>query len=152
MHNAASESYYLETLKPLVDEFPESLLQGNNDGSLPLHLAVTRYKTSKEHVQFLLDACPEAAARADGLGQLPLHLAFHCREASDIVKRLVKVYPEALTVYNTRGYSPFHVACGSNPYEATLRPLMMLVPTLPSTRDSVVIPKFASGNGVMHRI
>lgn len=108
VHIAVFKSY-LSTLEPLVDAFPVTLLQGNNDGSLPLHLAVERYELSLDQIHFLLATCHEAAARANSLGQLPLHATFHGREVSDIAGRLVKVYSEAQSVYDTRDRFILHV-------------------------------------------
>lgn len=108
---ASARSSTLGILKRLVKAFPESLLEENNEGYLPLHSSLATQFASFEAVRFLLEACPEAASRPNRLGQLPLHVACSFHHPIEAVDLLIKFHPEALAMYDCCGYLPFHNAC-----------------------------------------
>jgi ankyrin repeat protein len=59
----------------LVTQYPEALRVRDNNGCLPIHVAVAHGAAATGAVPFLVEQYPQATATANDRGKLPLHLA-----------------------------------------------------------------------------
>ena len=91
VHIAAARDYrrVWDILKLLVNAYPGSLQEENNEGNLPLHSAVARSDASPEIVQFMLEESPQASYRRNQSGKQPLHLACEWDVKLDVIYLLV---------------------------------------------------------------
>jgi len=96
-----------DLVRLLVEFYPDAVSIQDDDGYLPLHLAVCNVeKTSSglSVVQFLVEMHPESVITETNEGQLPLHLA--CQSGCNVskydddqleaLKFLVRTFPDAL--------------------------------------------------------
>jgi ankyrin repeat protein len=99
----------LKIVRFLAERRPQGLEEGDNDGSLPLHVAVAH--SAPDMVRLLVELRPEALGTADNDGSLPLHVAVASTNLFLwIVRFLAKQRPEALGVADARGSIPLHIA------------------------------------------
>jgi ankyrin repeat protein len=114
-------------LRCLEELCPESLLERDDNGKTPLHLAaggrpIWTSGGTLSVVQCLVDACPDALGAADNEGRLPLHDALDwkdedkemspqkLKEATSVVQFLIEKRPQALRVADMEGNLPLHAA------------------------------------------
>ena len=105
----------LDCFRLLLDKFPEQIMQMNDDGNLPLHLALNQplnysINSTPTILQILLQIYPNAAQIPYTNNQrLPLHMALvHGREWNQGIQDLFLSYPEALTIKDpVTGVYPF---------------------------------------------
>ena len=124
LHLAAQ--YYSKDSRPQVLETilaasPEMAAIGDEDWSLPLHIA-SSCRASRESVRLLLDAHPDGASRRTKAMKLPLHLACEYRASLDSTKELLDAFPAGAKESSMLRY-PLHFACefkGSIEVVATL--------------------------------
>jgi len=91
------------------------------DGSLPLHLALSGYPLkSLETIQVLVEAWPDAVHAQDNNGRLPLHHACQRGCTDDEIQFLVRSWPESCQVLTKDGQLALHLACGCHSSSATL--------------------------------
>jgi ankyrin repeat protein len=125
----------LEMLRFLERRWPESLLEGDEDGKTPLHLAAGGRPLhtgggTLAVVRGLVDMCPDALGVMDHGGRFPLNAALGARnereeddddgarmrpvelldEVASVVRFLVERFPQALRVADPEGNLPLHVA------------------------------------------
>ena len=80
------------------------------EGATPLHVALA-HGAHDCVIEALLDAAPSAAEVEDARGLLPLHwAAAFGRVSHGVVKRLINVYPQAVTRVSIDGDIPLHLA------------------------------------------
>eukprot|EP01038_Epipyxis_sp_PR26KG_P006084 gene6084-8383_t len=88
---------------------PNATKLKNNDGNLPLHLAING-KSSFETIQFILSSYPEALKIKNNEGNLPLHLASNGKSSFETIQFILASYPEAIEIKNNEGNLPLHLA------------------------------------------
>jgi ankyrin repeat protein len=123
LHYAVMRGSLSEVWRYLVAQRPQSLRDGNAEGSLPLHVYLDRMHVNLAEAQFLLEAHPGALLVANDLGDLPLHVAVcHQRVPLEVVELLVDARPSALRHKNRDGLLPLHVAAQADvPIDALYR-------------------------------
>eukprot|EP00985_Skeletonema_marinoi_P018394 scaffold10263_cov143-Skeletonema_marinoi.AAC.1 len=94
LHHALEEVAPLGTIKLLVQADPATLQIPDSDGSLPLHIAASKYECP-DVIKYLLDNCRTSLLVAkDYWGNTPLHYA--CQEGRyDVIEMLLTQYPNA---------------------------------------------------------
>jgi len=143
-HFLVSSNCATEVLEEVLRTVPQALYQNTSSGDSPLHVACTNMHiphvleklkadfngasakfmdmpfvstANKERsaiVQWLLLKNPAAASQQNTKGAIPLHYAayFHCD--SDVVRHLLKEYPEGLSVPDCESNLPLHLALDWN--------------------------------------
>ena len=97
------------------------MLATNKSGQTPLHIACSN------NPMVILFTSPrfydiEVIKVKDKKGNLPLHLAcFNSNSRSDLVNKLIILYPEALQIPNDEGNLPLHMACAGKAKEELLK-------------------------------
>jgi len=102
-------------LKMILSAFRDHLGRRNERGMLPLHCAAcctpVQYQNETSKVTILLREYPRAALLPTNTGRFALHLALEHHQPVDIVKSLVFMAPETLTIPDpVTGLLPFMVA------------------------------------------
>lgn len=87
----------------------ETVQIANEDGALPLHLAVSN-RASWPVLQLLIDHYPEALDIKDDKGNVPLHRAFMTTTKMHVLVRLAQAHPRAHHRINKRGKIPLDLA------------------------------------------
>ena len=127
IHTACGRSNSCDVIQTLVKGYPESIKVTDSSGCLPLHYAILR-RASLEIVNFLIDCYPEGVTNQyriqkrtplyylnernyvimmDESGMLLLHHA--CKKiefSADLIRVLVKAYPESWTIPDYYGKTP----------------------------------------------
>ena len=103
----------VETVRLLIEHFPEALQSPGPSKRLPLHLACATDGIQPSVVQTLLSAYPEAVSKRDKTDSLPLHLACFLGSRLDVVKLLLESYPGAASTTRNKGKLPLHICCES---------------------------------------
>lgn len=65
----------LETVRLLIQAYPDALVKKNDYGFAPLHCVCRAYQPRMAIVQALLDACPSSISLKTHAGETPVHLA-----------------------------------------------------------------------------
>jgi ankyrin repeat protein len=116
----------------LLDAYPEGAKVQDECGCLPLHFACIHGRSLKV-LHMLLEAYPEGMDVREQSNKKPsfylncraefnfggeksflLHNAITCRFLSNLVKFLLKAFPESCLTQDTNGMIPLHHACVSN--------------------------------------
>jgi ankyrin repeat protein len=110
LHCAVAEGCGSETIRVMVEAFPESVRIADNKGQVALHHA-SGNGCDPDLVEYLLQQWPDAIYIADNNGMLPLHRACirrrgRKREAG--ILRLVQAWSDALQYHDNRGRLPLH--------------------------------------------
>jgi len=124
-----------ETIRFLVQAWPDAIREKDSMGYLPLHYAC-RYgctdieiellnractvKSSLTVIQRLVRAWPDAVRVQDEVGRLPLHVALRFGCTADVVQFLVHAWPESCQVSTRNDMLPLHFACGHQSSAVTL--------------------------------
>jgi ankyrin repeat protein len=109
--------YYVRVL---VEHRPESLLERDDKGRLPLHRAVASWSPSLGAVEYLVGKRPETLAERDHKRSLPLHAAvdhFTVAYALEVVQFLVEQRPQSLQERDNEGNLPLHLAEQLSPHK-----------------------------------
>jgi Ankyrin repeats (many copies) len=109
MHIAA-DGQSIHMLKFAAREWPQSLLEPNKGGMLPIHIAIRAYDKRADKVQFLAEECPESLQVRDRGGQHPLHNAIGRASSLDLVQALARGWPEGLLERDSFGWLPVQIA------------------------------------------
>jgi ankyrin repeat protein len=96
----ASAAAATQVVRLAAEAWPESLMEGDAKGRLPLHCAL-QWSTPTSHtaglVEFLASWCPQALHERDDRGYLPFHYAVE-RTGIETVRYLVRNFPMSVTV------------------------------------------------------
>ena len=100
------DSVAVDILGFLLERCPEAVRRADDDGHLPIHLALMSSK-SFEFCRMLIEAYPGSERIATSGGFLPLHIA--CRVGAVVtVEYLLKLYPESINLIDGDGGYPIH--------------------------------------------
>jgi hypothetical protein len=126
IHLAARNSTItVETLRLLVEAYPESLLFVTWAGNTPLHNALLKsynregYEGHEEKAQYLLKANPKAATIPNRDGDFPLHLAAEevmTDDDDDVIWDIYRFHPAAILHRNKQGMLPLDLAMKQLPF------------------------------------
>jgi ankyrin repeat protein len=108
LHFACQTNLRLALILCLIQLGPEALRITNWDGETPLRVACGEGGDFPyAAIKVAIDTYPEAGQGVDRNANLPLHKAC-CRSSMQVIKLLLKVYPEAACKQNTYGDTPLH--------------------------------------------
>lgn len=118
IHMASTNVNSHESLIQKLNQLhPRGASIADSEGKLPFHLACEIGKDWETGgVRCTYDAFPNAIRQPETnlRGWLPLHMAAACRRStSNLIVRLVELYPEAALVADRQGQFPLHLACGA---------------------------------------
>jgi len=128
IHVACAEGATVDTIKVLLEAYPESIRLRDHAHNLPLHRALAHHgRLSIETRDLLLNAYPDAVTQTNQHGQLPIHLA--CGEHGDVntIQTLLEMHPNAATQKDKHGNLPIHVHLAikyHSPESQTLVPIL----------------------------
>lgn len=149
----------LRILHYLLRAYPAAVEMATAQGDLALHLACRNYFCTLSVIELLMEAFPDGVRTVNDNQQLPLHVACghhymkrlskksnkkkkdnngHHQDtenscsSSDIIRHLVKAYPEAAQVFDCRGTLPLHAAVRGYQSPATIK---FLVDACPAAAD-----------------
>ena len=102
----------------LIDAYPDSVRQEDNDGYMPLHsLCLNKNSDGSaglEILKLIVEKCPESVRHVTGTGVLPIHLAA-INQSPEFCRLLIEAYPGSeRMVADGSGALPFHLACVCN--------------------------------------
>jgi ankyrin repeat protein len=105
----------LELIQVLIDVYPQAVLEPNNDGYLPLHVACREDTPDSDIIDMLLSAIPHSLGGLDcgtrKTCRLPLHEACSRNTQVTSIERMVARYPDAAEFAGADGNMPLHSAC-----------------------------------------
>jgi len=102
-----SDNCRLDSVKYLLDIYPESINTEDSEGWLPIHSAA--YSCDPIIIEYLMLKDPDCASKVSNRGEYPLHVA--CRFANlAVMKLLFDAYPEAIVKTNDEGNTPLERA------------------------------------------
>lgn len=118
IHLAASNSRAkCSLIERLVELHPQGLMQADNHGKLPLHLACECGKDWENGgLQVMYEKYPDAVCTPEGnsRGWTALHMASASRQNGvDLLGKLLEIYPEASRIADSHGRYALHWACAS---------------------------------------
>jgi ankyrin repeat protein len=114
LHFAVRNSCYLEEIDLLISSHPLAVCVQNKDRELPLHYAL-RFGLPATVINRLLDASPDSVKVTDREGNLPLHCGLEmAATTTEIILRMVHMFPESCRRKNVRGDLPLHDALRIN--------------------------------------
>jgi hypothetical protein len=97
----------VELILRLIEEGHHALTKQDSHGRTLLHLACQHHRHSPEILHCLLDRCPPAVlGLRTSVGATPLHYACLWDVPIEIIRRMIRIYPEA-------GQAPLQIACRS---------------------------------------
>jgi ankyrin repeat protein len=113
LKNRSNPKHGIEVVRFLLDCNPDVL---SSTGQTPLHIACNSTQVTLKIVQLLIDAFPEPVRHEDNKGCMPIHLLCCNKKLNDeigleILKLLLKSYPESDNDPNINNYEFFHNAC-----------------------------------------
>jgi len=76
----------MQAVEFFADNYPGSLMEADDQGRLPLHIALDHAYWNTELIRSLLDRCPQSLYVPDDSGRTPLHVA--CENCSSQHQRL----------------------------------------------------------------
>lgn len=115
-----AEPANLDTVRTLVEAYPESLLEKyGDDGDLPLHILCS-HKWDASAIQYVANSCPQSVFVRNTKGELPLHIACsRCiNDDLPLIRLLIETYPESVEILDNRGFLPLHHVIYDEDYES----------------------------------
>lgn len=113
-----SGSVPVNFIEMLINSNPKSLMHKDNDGNIPLHLALQDSLCPLDVLELLLNgdiAEINSLAIPDKFGFLPLHLAVrHSNCTAALTARMIRMYPKAAWTACQMGSIPLHWAAGKD--------------------------------------
>jgi ankyrin repeat protein len=114
LHLAAANPHAeFSMINKLVELNPRGAAQADRSGMYPLHIACETGLNWK-CMQVIYDAYPEAVHQVEqnDRGWTALHMAAVCKDIEpSVVTHLVELNPAAVSIADTKGDYPFHLAC-----------------------------------------
>ncbi|KAL7545679.1 hypothetical protein ACHAWF_009027 [Thalassiosira exigua] len=133
VHRALEDNAVLNPLsivQVFVHHFRGELVQTDNFGRHPLHVAVSSSRASHDVVRALLTVHPDAALHQDKQGCIPLHLFFRhsasleVRACEEIFDELTSNRIDSAKVLDRNGCLPLHYACRYGTAKTTMGTLI----------------------------
>uniref|UniRef100_A0A7S2P7W7 Uncharacterized protein n=1 Tax=Leptocylindrus danicus TaxID=163516 RepID=A0A7S2P7W7_9STRA len=90
-------------IRPFLPIVP---LMHDRHGHTVLHYMII-YQAPTHIIQMLLESCPELIHKKTKSQRTPLHLACYCGVPIEMLKLLIKVYPDATITVDQSGRTPF---------------------------------------------
>lgn len=110
LHEALYFAPSSKLLTSMLTLFPEAASKQDEDGMLPIILALERSLPARK-LRLILEANPTSLSVSTGDGDLPLHLAaMYYPQQPDVLELFIQPYPSALTITNCHGQLPLHCA------------------------------------------
>jgi hypothetical protein len=129
LHYACAKGASTEVLQVLIEAYPEGKLVQDNQSRTPLHFYVTRNSdlptVMATNVSLLSDS--GAAAMPDRGGMFPIHYACAYGNYPAVLKVLKDAYPEGITVRESKGRTPMHLAMSNTHRETSPGVLSFLI-------------------------
>jgi len=125
LHEACTCGRSLPTIQFLIEEWPDSIKEvtGDDDHSLPLHLALERIfpslgleviEVSLEIIQFLVKQWPESLQKDRNGNDDALLVALKNGRSDHIIQYLVQQSPDSVKKCDYYGATALHCACNSD--------------------------------------
>jgi hypothetical protein len=122
----------IETVKLVIQAYPEGASTRRGVGRLPIHYAVFYDQPNLEVVKYLLEVDPSGAQTTDVYGRLPLHYAVdRSKPHLPVVKYLLSIFPNGAFVRDTNHRLPLMIAIdhlGPNESTAVVEMLLEINP------------------------
>ncbi|GMI25094.1 hypothetical protein TeGR_g7359 [Tetraparma gracilis] len=122
--------------------FPEEAAFQDENGNLPLHIAI-EHQCNVKFLEELLAAHPGGSWHSNKVGKLPLHVAAQNWTKIPVLAVLVKAYPNGVNSTDNYGDLPINFAMKEYPDQAVLK---MIEPNEPSTPKWIKIRDPDSGH------
>ncbi|CAB9504223.1 Ankyrin Repeat [Seminavis robusta] len=141
LHAALKSKKSEEVIMELLSAYPEVAKIANNQGRLPLHIALSKKGGySSACIAHILSLNEDASRKCnnDGLAVYPLHLDCMNYEDSSITIKLINLFPEALQVRGERGRLPLHLIVSNKDRcndVQTVREMLRIYPKAAKTKD-----------------
>lgn len=132
----------METLKLIVEAYPEALQVPDDGGLLPLHVAAGTLHLPL--LSYLVHMCPSTITATTHQGQIPMHFALlrFGRDNVPALRFFLGLWPDAVRHHDSTGNLPLHVATRSCCIES-VRHLLAQYPEAVKTQN-------AEGNIPLH--
>jgi len=122
VHKACKKKAPMNAILALIRAFPESACVADDDGNLPLHLALSCCNNAhhidntnsgadsqeSSMIQTLLEMNPQAASTPNHDAELPIHIACIEEASLSTLKPLSHSYPQGLSATDNDGNLPLH--------------------------------------------
>ena len=110
----------------LIKIYPESIYCKDDEGNLPLHLAIF-HECSLPVITLLLHAFPGAAKEKNVFNRFPIHIALKTDScSSDLIKILLQEYPDAALIPDCDENLPLHLAMSNSSFLHSERSVEMV--------------------------
>jgi len=141
LHWSCREYYTpLDTIKLLLNAYPQAATHQDINRCIPLHIAL-EYSRSLDVIESLVESCPNTLHMVDAKGRTPLHVA--CSAASntplEVIKFLVKEYPEAALKKDNMGKTPLTEVISNKLEDEIIRLLLRYCPDCASISEERTI-------------
>ena len=124
----------LPAVRFMIEKNPSLLVEPDVNGHVLLHKVFADRKVD-EAFRFLIEANPAAASVLDQQGNLPLHFAVSLYDNNgvnlDNIHALLRAYPNATGVANSRGYYPLHKSLVSHRGKQDISLIKLLIKEYP---------------------
>ena len=97
-----------ELLSYLLRSDPHGARVTDRFGNLPLHLCCQFNEVSYEFFEQLVDSYKESVSKINKTGLLPLHKACHFNAPVEMMKLIIKRYPDSVKGKDKHGNLPIH--------------------------------------------
>eukprot|EP00814_Leptocylindrus_danicus_P002179 CAMPEP_0116017358 /NCGR_PEP_ID=MMETSP0321-20121206/8001_1 /TAXON_ID=163516 /ORGANISM="Leptocylindrus danicus var. danicus, Strain B650" /LENGTH=297 /DNA_ID=CAMNT_0003487537 /DNA_START=84 /DNA_END=977 /DNA_ORIENTATION=- len=123
------------TIRMLLDANEESAVSRDENGNIPLHIAVMNC-LSEEMVALLLCNNRQSVFIKNNYGNTALHLAAQCNASNEVVKLLVDADKASVAIPDKNGMTSIHLAitCGASP--AVVETMLNASPKMALQKDS----------------
>jgi ankyrin repeat protein len=124
----------VDVLEALIDAYPESVKQADNNGSTPLHLLCSFAR--EQHlpvVRHLMERYPGTTNRTDNNGFTLLHAACYNGGCLSCIQYLVESAPDMISTQDYKGDVPLHVVHCHNSKRNKLPLVKCLVEACPES-------------------
>lgn len=99
-----------QIVRILVEKWPESLRETNDNGQVPLH-----WVNDPATAKYLLEKCPDAIRHQDNDGMLPIHIATRAGYPLEVIHVLVGHWKPSVCELDNMACTPLHHITESTP-------------------------------------
>lgn len=123
------------TIRMLLDASEESAVSPDENGNIPLHIAVMNC-LPEEMVALLLRNNPQSVSIKNNYGNTALHLASQCKASNEVVKLLVNAEKSSVTIPDKYGMTPIHLAIACGASSAIVETMLKASPKMALQKDN----------------